>query len=151
MEILMAAANCPVYPTPMAYEMAKVLLVDDDPASRLTLQTVLRAGGYGVDTAASAAEAIAKMDVTEYSLILSDLHMESFESGLRVVAHARGLDYRPATAILSTWQPEQYETAKLAGTMLIEPENIPELLGQVAGMISDRAARRLSRSMRARN
>jgi CheY-like chemotaxis protein len=148
----MAAAECPVFPTPMAFEMAKVLLVDDDPASRLTLQTVLRAGGYGVDTAASAAEAIAKMDVKEYSLILSDLHMESFESGLRVVAHARGLDYRPATAILSTWQPEQqYESAKLAGTMLIETENIPELLGQVAGMISDRATRRLSRSMRIRN
>jgi len=147
----MAAADCPVFPPPLTLEMAKVLLVDDDPASRLTLQTVLRAGGYGVDTAASAAEAIAKMDVKEYSLILSDLHMESFESGLRVVAHARSMDYRPATAILSTWQPEQYESAKMAGTMLIETENIPELLGQVAGMISNRATRRLSRSLRGRN
>lgn len=147
----MAAAKCPVFPVPPRVEMARVLLVDDDPASRLTLQTVLRAGGYGVDTAASAAEAIAKMDSKEYSLILSDLHMESFESGLRVMAHARALDYKPATAILSTWQPEQYESAKAAGTMLIETENIPELLGQVAGMISERATRRLTRSMRARN
>ena len=147
----MAAAKCPAFPASPRVEMARVLLVDDDPASRLTLQTVLRAGGYGVDTAASAAEAIAKMDSKEYSLILSDLHMESFESGLRVMAHARGLDYKPATAILSTWQPEQYEAAKAAGTMLIETENIPELLGQVAGMISERATRRLSRSMRARN
>jgi CheY-like chemotaxis protein len=147
----MAAAKCPAFPSSPRVEMARVLLVDDDPASRLTLQTVLRAGGYGVDTAASAAEAIAKMDSKEYSLILSDLHMESFESGLRVMAHARALDYKPATAILSTWQPEQYESAKAAGTMLIETENIPELLGQVAGMISERATRRLSRSMRARN
>lgn len=147
----MAAAKCPAFPPSPRVEMAKVLLVDDDPASRLTLQTVLRAGGYGVDTAASAAEAIAKMDSKEYSLILSDLHMESFESGLRVMAHARALDYKPATAILSTWQPEQYESAKAAGTMLIETENIPELLGQVAGMISERATRRLTRSMRARN
>lgn len=147
----MAAAKCTVLPASPRVEMARVLLVDDDPASRLTLQTVLRAGGYGVDTAASAAEAIAKMDSKEYSLILSDLHMESFESGLRVMAHARALDYKPATAILSTWQPEQYESAKAAGTMLIETENIPELLGQVAGMISERATRRLTRSMRARN
>lgn len=131
--------------------MAKVLLVDDNPASRLTLQTVLRAGGYGVDTAASAAEAIVKMDAKEYALVLSDLHMESFEAGLRVVAHARGLDYRPATAILSTWQQDQSETSRIAGTVLIETEDIPELLGQVAGMISDRATRRLSRSMRLRN
>ena len=43
------------------------------------------------------------------------------------------------------------EAAKRAGSMLIETENIPELLGQVAGMISDRATRRVSRGMRARN
>jgi CheY-like chemotaxis protein len=147
----MAAAKISVFPAPSQLEMARVLLVDDDPASRLTLQTVLRAGGYGVDTAASAAEAITKMDTNEYALILSDLHMESFEAGLRVVAHARSLEYRPATAILSTWQQEQYETAKMAGTMLIETENIPELLDQVAGMISQRASRRVSRSMRLRN
>jgi two-component system KDP operon response regulator KdpE len=147
----MAAAKVSVFPAPSQLEMARVLLVDDDPASRLTLQTVLRAGGYGVDTAASAAEAITKMDKNEYALILSDLHMESFEAGLRVVAHARSLEYRPATAILSTWQQEHSETAKMAGTLLIETENIPELLDQVAGMISQRASRRVSRSMRLRN
>ena len=41
-------------------DMAKVLLVDDDPTSRLTLQTVLMMGGYAVDAAASAAEAISR-------------------------------------------------------------------------------------------
>lgn len=147
----MAAAKCPVLAETSLFEMARVLLVDDDPASRLTLQTVLRAGGYGVDTAASAAEAIAKMDEQEYALILSDLHMESFESGLRVVAHARMVDYRPATAILSTWQQDWSVNEPLAGPVLIEPENIPELLDQVAGMIADRARRRVSRSMRLRN
>ena len=39
-------------------ELARVLLVDDDPTSRLTLKTVLEAGGYAVDAAASAAEAV---------------------------------------------------------------------------------------------
>ena len=43
-------------------ELARVLVVDDDPASRLTLQTLLQAGGYSVDSAASAAEALGKMD-----------------------------------------------------------------------------------------
>lgn len=37
---------------------ARVLLADDNPASRLTLKTVLEAVGYRVDTAASAAEAV---------------------------------------------------------------------------------------------
>ena len=148
---MIAAAKCPPLTKASCIELARVLLVDDDPASRLTLQTVLRAGGYGVDTAASAAEAIGKMDRCEYSLILSDLHMESPEAGLRVVEHARAMEYRPATAILSTWHQELLESAKRAGTVLIETENIPELLGQVAGMISDRATRRVCRSMRNRN
>lgn len=147
----MAAAKCPPMPVASSIELARVLLVDDDPATRLTLQTVLRAGGYGVDTAASAAEAIGKMDRSEYSLVLSDLHMESPEAGLRVVAHARAMEYKPATAILSTWRQELVESARKVGTVLIETENIPELLGQVAGMISDRATRRVSRSIRARN
>ena len=43
----------------MSGTAAQVLLVDDDVASRLTLQTLLRAGGYNVDVASSAAEAIA--------------------------------------------------------------------------------------------
>ena len=59
------------------FEIARVLLVHDDPAARLTLQTVLEASGYRVDSAASAAEAVAKLDDQEYELVLSDLQMES--------------------------------------------------------------------------
>src|SRR5579862_8139053 len=85
-------------------ELARVLLVDDDPTSRLTLQTVLQAGGYHVDAAASAAEAVGKMDEQEYQLVLSDLQMESPEAGLKVLAHARMMTYKPATAIVTTYQ-----------------------------------------------
>ena len=58
-------------------ELARVLLVDDDLTSRLTLQAVLEAGGYFVDSAASAAEAVGKLDERQYELVLSDLQMES--------------------------------------------------------------------------
>src|SRR6202140_1492156 len=85
-------------------ELARVLLVDADPTSRLTLQTVLQAGGYHVDAAASAAEAVGKLDEQEYELVLSDLQMESPEAGLKVLAHARMMDYKPATAIVTTYQ-----------------------------------------------
>src|SRR5271155_2216045 len=85
-------------------DLARVLLVDDDPTSRLTLQTVLEAGGYHVDAAASAAEAVGKLDEQEYELVLSDLQMESPDSGLKVLAHARMMDYKPATAIVTTYQ-----------------------------------------------
>jgi|SRR5579863_3753393 len=130
-------------------ELARVLLVDDDPTSRLTLQTVLQAGGYRVDAAASAAEAVGKMDEREYELVLSDLQMESPEAGLKVLAHARMMDYKPATAIVTTYQNrDQSMKVVKQSRMLIKPEDIPGLLGKVANLISERATRRVLRDLR---
>ncbi|SRR5579871_2861816 len=130
-------------------ELARVLLVDDDPTSRLTLQTVLQAGGYHVDAAASAAEAVGKMDEREYELVLSDLQMESPEAGLKVLAHARMMDYKPATAIVTTYQNKERDFKVVKQSrMLIKPEDIPGLLGKVANLISERAARKLQRELR---
>jgi two-component system response regulator HydG len=138
----------------MEFELARVLLVDDNPTSRLTLQTVLEASGYHVDSAASAAEAVGKMDEQEYQLVLSDLQMESPEAGLKVLAHARMMDYKPATAIVTTYQNSKAQTSKThtapqkQSRMLITPEDIPGLLAKVANLISERAARNLQREMR---
>lgn len=127
--------------------MARVLLADDDPAARLTLQTVLEAGGYQVDAAASAAEAVSLLDESEYELVLTDLAMESPEAGLKVLAHARMKEYRPATALVTSWRasdPRQGRRARPT-RMLVEAENVPELLGQVANLIGRRASRRFRR------
>lgn len=132
----------------LEYDLARVLLVDDDPASRLTLQTVLEAGGYNVDAAASAAEAVGKLDRGTYELVLSDLAMESPEAGLKVIAHARMMDYKPATALITTYQNGATDTRPQQNSMLIKPEDIPELLSKVADMISQRATRRLERELR---
>ncbi len=132
-------------------EVARVLLVDADPASRLTLQTVLRAGGYHVDAAASAAEAVGKLDEAEYELVLTDLHMESPESGLKVLAHARMMDYKPATAVITTYRDvdrRKNTTKKGNQTVLIEPEDLPELLTKVADLVSERATKRVERGLR---
>src|SRR5260370_30374060 len=102
----------------LEYELARVLLVDDDPTSRLTLQTVLEAGGYNVDAAASAAEAVGKLDEGEYELVLSDLQMESPEAGLKVLAHAKMMDYKPATALFTSYQ-ERSEHGSQQSSVLI--------------------------------
>ncbi len=129
-------------------ELARVLLVDDDLTSRLTLQTVLEAGGYQVDGAASAAEAIGKLEEQEYELVLSDLRMESPEAGLKVLAHARLMEYKPATAIVTTYQPARSRSRTGAGTVLIAPEDLPGLLSRVADLISERATRKVERELR---
>jgi CheY-like chemotaxis protein len=134
----------------MDFELARVLLVDDDPTSRLTLQTVLEASGYRVDSAASAAEAVGKLDEQEYQLVLSDLQMESPEAGLKVLAHARMMSYKPATAIVTTYQNAKPQSNKPQAPVrtLVKPEDVPGLLAKVANLISERAARKVQREMR---
>lgn len=129
-------------------EVSRVLVVDDDPTSRLTLKTLLEAGGYNVDAAASAAEALQKLDKREYSLVLSDLQMESPEAGLKVLAHARMMEYKPATALVTTYQNARPAPASRRRKMLIQSEDVPALLGKVADLIGRRASRRVERQMR---
>jgi CheY-like chemotaxis protein len=131
----------------LVFDLARVLLVDDDPASRLTLKTVLEAGGYHVDAAASGAEAVGKLDEGEYELVLSDLQMEAPDSGLKVIAHARMMNYKPATALITTYQNAK-PTAAQQRSLFISPEDLPGLLGKVADLISQRATRRLERELR---
>lgn len=121
-----------------------MLVVDDDPASRIILQTVLRAGGYSVDAAASAAEAAGKMDSGKYELVISDREMESPTAGYRVMAHARSMEYRPAVAFVTTYKSSEAKGRRA----LVEPEDVPGLLGRVADLISDRASRQMRRSAR---
>ena len=129
-------------------DLARVLLVDGDVTSRLTLQTVLEAGGYRVDAAASAAEAVGKLDAREYELVLTDLRMESPEAGLKVLAHARMMDYKPATALVTSYQDHKRSRAERnAATVLIEPEDLPGLLSRIADLISGRATRKVEREL----
>ena len=134
-------------PRSVDYDLARVLVVDDDPTSRLTLTTVLEASGYNVESAASAAEAVGKLDEGEFELVLSELQLESPQAGLKVIAHARLTDYKPATALIHSYKDSK--PVDIRGlSVLIEPEDIPGILGKVADLIGGRATRRLERELR---
>jgi CheY-like chemotaxis protein len=128
-----------------ALDLAPVLLVDDDVASRLTLQTLLRAGGYNVDVASTAAEAIEKLDSGQYVLVLSDLGIKSPEEGLKVLAYARLKDYRPATASVTAYRGSKPMPTTRETDIVVETEDVPSLLTKVAELIGLRAIRRVQR------
>lgn len=130
-------------------ELARVLLVESDVASRLTLQTLLRACGYSVDVAASAAEAVGKLDECAYELVLVDSHMEA-EAGRRMLAYARRKDYKPATAMIRKHRDgnAREDRKKSSRRMLVEAEDVTTFLSQVAELISLRATRRSERTLR---
>ena len=79
----------------------RILLVDDDLAVLLTLKAVLEYHGFEVETAASTAEAIARLESNSYQMVISDLRMDTEDAGLKVIEAARRQEYNPATALLT--------------------------------------------------
>jgi CheY-like chemotaxis protein len=131
-------------------KVAKVLLVDSDLASRLTLKSVLGKAGYAVEGAASAAEAVFRLDAHEFQLVLADLRTESEEAGPSLLSYARHKEYRPATALITTDMKElgcETEAPDTDAVVRMSNEDVSNLLANVAELISLRADRRMRRAL----
>ena len=87
------------------------------------------------------------MDEDQYELVLSDLQMESPEAGLKVMAHARMMDYQPAAALFTSSRSSQKHESSTSSKVLIAPEDVPELLTKIANLISQRATRMVARDL----
>jgi CheY-like chemotaxis protein len=85
------------------------------------------------------------LDERQYELVLSDLAMDSPDAGLQVLAHARLMDYKPATAIVTTYQNKPPD---LRRPLLVKPHDLPGLFTKVADLISGRAARLVELQLR---
>ena len=132
--------------------VARILLADDDLASRLALKSLLSTAGYAVDGVASAAEAAGRLDSEEYQLVLADLRAESDEAGPRLLAFARQKEYRPATALISS-ELSGREKGKPAESAIesvvrVSDDTISHLLAGVAELIGSRADRRMQLALR---
>jgi CheY-like chemotaxis protein len=123
-------------------DLARVLLVHGELAPRLALQTILQAGGYAVDVAATPSEALTMMDEGRYELVLSDARIGSQKAGRNVLAYARVKDYRPATALITSNELLLKRRSSQGPEVAIYTENLPGLLGSVAELIGLRASRR---------
>jgi len=130
--------------------VARVLLADDDLASRLTLKSILSTAGYAVDCAASASEAIWLLEHGEYQLVLADLQAGPDDAAPRLLSYARQKDYHPATGRISSRMSELAPgpEGEPDSMVSIADENISDLLERVANLISRRADRRMLRALR---
>lgn len=121
-------------------DLARLLLVHGELTPRLALQTILQAGGYTVDVAATPSEALVKLDEERYDLVISD---DEFGWGRNVLAYARIKEYRPATAVVTSHERSTRKTPGPAKhNVSVYTENLPLLLGKVAELIGIRAIRR---------
>src|SRR5580692_3645863 len=60
-------------------ETPTVLVVDDDEQDRCILSSIVSSLGYGVETAGDGREALAKLDTTPISAIVTDLMMPKMD------------------------------------------------------------------------
>jgi CheY-like chemotaxis protein len=129
-------------------DLARVLVVHHELPSRLTLQTILRAGGYAVEVAASASEGLSKLDDGVFDLVLTAPDVGARGAGAKVLAYARVKDYHPATALVSSYATAEVTRQTRQPQLAIYTENIPTLLAKVAELIGMRASRRAERNTR---
>jgi two-component system, NtrC family, response regulator AtoC len=81
----------------MAEPKGSILVVDDEPAMRLLLSSILKEGGHDVTTAASGEEALQLIAKRHYHLVLTDLKMPGI-SGLDLLEQVKRDD--PGTAVI---------------------------------------------------
>lgn len=128
---------------PARRKVAKVLLADSDLASRLTLKSLLAKAGYAVEGAASAAEAMSRLDAHEFQLVLADLRAESLTAGPALLSFARQKAYRPATALITTDMTGPSTGRDADRVVSVTNEDVSNFLANVAELISNRADRRM--------
>ncbi len=121
----------------------RILLVDDEPAILLTLKAILEMKDFEVETAASCAEAVQKLDADLFHLVITDMRMETETAGFDVIRAARQKPYDPATAILTAYPALGCEwKSKGAQSLFIKPVNTDELVRQIEALLIAHEARK---------
>ena len=132
--------------------MAKILVVDDDPAVQLTLRLVLERAGHSVDVAGDGRKGLAKFETGEFDLLCLDVFMPGMD-GLETMRliHQRQpripiivISGRPVVPELGT-EPDYLAMATKLGAVcsLPKPFKPATLLATVAGCLE--AAEQLAR------
>jgi CheY-like chemotaxis protein len=138
--------------------MIRVLLVDDEASIRMLLRTALEVADFQVETASSAREAIARLPVSHFDLVITDMRMETVTSGYEVARVASRLDPRPTIVILtafpipaSQWRAAGADALIVKGTDMLQlPERLRALM-KPSVQDQDSALERVSRLLQKRD
>jgi CheY-like chemotaxis protein len=114
----------------------RLLIVDDDDAIRALLLTVLRRRGFRLDSARNGADAIEKLALCRYSLVVLDLMMPVM-NGYEVLdwLDGRPVQERPLVLILTAGlEPKKFDTRMVVG-LLQKPFDVDLLVDTISGCL----------------
>jgi DNA-binding response OmpR family regulator len=111
-----------------------ILIVEDDASIRRLVRTVLLRKGYQVEIASDGLEAIAKLAVANYDVIILDLMMPNLDGFSFLSAMARDTPERLKRVIITSAASPAVINERLKGIpfdLLPKPFDIHELLSRV--------------------
>ena len=119
---------------------ASILVVDDEPAARLSLAELLALEGYEVAAAASGEEALGLLSESSFELAIVDLKMPGID-GMEVVDALQ--ERTPDTVIIMLTAHGTLETAVMAMRQgahdyLLKPANVNEIMASVEAGLDKR-------------
>jgi len=115
-----------------------VLIVEDDASIRRLVRTVLLRQGYNVEIAADGLEAISKLGLADYDVIILDLMMPNLDGFTFMAAMARDTPERLKHVIITSAASPAIINERLKGIefdLLPKPFDINELISRVRACV----------------
>jgi putative two-component system response regulator len=128
---------------------ARILLVDDDESVRRSLGRLLQLRGYAIETAASAADALAVLHPGAFAVMLADIRMPQM-TGIELLSKALATDPDLAVVMLTAVADARTATEALsAGAMhyLTKPIDAGEIEAALQAAIKTRRLRMQQRQV----
>jgi two-component system OmpR family response regulator len=117
--------------------LARILLVEDDPALLRGLVAMLRAGGYAVDTASDGASAVSMATQDPYAVVMLDVGLPDF-SGFEVLKRLRERGCRMPILMLTARDTVQDRVTGLdlgADDYILKPFEPTELEARIRALM----------------
>jgi CheY-like chemotaxis protein len=129
--------------------MAKVLVVDDEPAIRLLLQAILAQEGHDVETAADGVEALTAVRAELPDVVLLDLAMPNMD-GWHFLEELRNLGLRSRLRVIivsATADDDSLERGQAAGArgLIAKPFDANAIVKAVEDVVQEPAEEILAR------
>jgi DNA-binding NtrC family response regulator len=122
-------------------EPVRILFVDDEPGTRLTLPEALRQHGFSVTAVGTVNEALAEITSAQFDVLISDLNFDHPADGFIVVSAMRRMQPKCVTLILTGYPGFDSALKALRNQVddyLIKPADIPALVNLIGAKLQQR-------------
>ena len=117
-----------------------ILVIDDEAEIRESLETLLEFEGYGVESAATAEQALAKLGERAFDLVLLDLALPD-RNGIELLPEIRALDPEVSVIMITAYGTVEYAVRAMqagATNFLQKPWDNEKLLADVRAAVGRR-------------